>query len=134
MKRRFDDFEIFDEEWDKHSSTFKPSCVLKKPRTLTPRPIESFDFRSSPKPQQLYDEDENSDCVEIKPELEDNDSDCVVIKNEWAPGIIADEGRIYGFGDGSESKGAPEIAKIEIRAVVRTWCDEASQEDLGKQR
>ncbi|KAM1208614.1 hypothetical protein ACFX2J_014248 [Malus domestica] len=88
MKRGFDDFEIFDEEWDKHYSTFKPSCVLKKPRTLTPRPIESFDFRSSPKPQQLYDKDENFDCVEIKPELEDNDSDCVVINEEWAPGII----------------------------------------------
>ncbi|KAM1064815.1 hypothetical protein ACFX15_019889 [Malus domestica] len=82
MKRGFDDFEISDEDWEEHSSAFKPSRVLKKPRTPTPRPIESFAFRSSPKPQQLYDEDEDSDCVEIKPELEDNDSDCVVIKDE----------------------------------------------------
>ncbi|KAM1331094.1 hypothetical protein ACFX13_044411 [Malus domestica] len=88
MKRGFDDFKISDEEWEKHLSAFKPSCVLKKPRTLTTRPIESFDFRSSPKPQQLYDEDEDSDCIEIKPELEDNNFDCVVIKDEWAPGII----------------------------------------------
>ncbi|KAM1331095.1 hypothetical protein PS1_044109 [Malus domestica] len=39
-----------------------------------------------------------------------------------------------GFGGGSESKSAPEITEMEIRAVMRTWYDEASQEDLGKRR
>ncbi|KAB2604177.1 helicase swr1-like [Pyrus ussuriensis x Pyrus communis] len=44
----------------------------------------SFAFPSSSKPQQLFDDDENSVCVEIKPKLEDkdDDSDCIVIKKE----------------------------------------------------
>ncbi|PQP95390.1 protein CHROMATIN REMODELING 19 [Prunus yedoensis var. nudiflora] len=93
MKRGLDDFEISDDEWEEHSSSFKPSQVLKKPRTPTPPPIESFAFRaSSTKPQQLSDDDD--DCVEIKNELEDDDVDEVEVIRPVKPGrrfVIDDE-------------------------------------------
>ncbi|PQM41565.1 protein CHROMATIN REMODELING 19 [Prunus yedoensis var. nudiflora] len=93
MKRGLDDFEISDDEWEEHSSSFKPSRVLKKSRTPTPPPIESFAFRaSSTKPQQLSDDDD--DCVEIKNELEDDDVDEVEVIRPVKPGrrfVIDDE-------------------------------------------
>lgn len=72
-------YEISDDEWENHS--FKPSRVLKRPRTSSPPsppPIESFAYTS--KVDVLSEND--SDCVEIAPsdanfldDLEDADVD-----------------------------------------------------------
>jgi len=72
-------YEISDDEWENHS--FKPSRVLKRPRTSSPPsppPIESFAYNS--KVDVLSEND--SDCIEIAPndanfldDLEDADVD-----------------------------------------------------------
>jgi SWI/SNF-related matrix-associated actin-dependent regulator 1 of chromatin subfamily A len=80
MKRSLDHFEISDDEWEEHSSSFKPSRVLKKSRTPTPPAIESFAYRASQKRQVSVSLSDDDDCVEIKNHLEDDD--CVEIKNE----------------------------------------------------
>lgn len=80
MKRSLDHFEISDDEWEEHSSSFKPSRVLKKSRTPTPPAIESFAYGASQKRQVSVSLSDDDDCVEIKNHLEDDD--CVEIKNE----------------------------------------------------
>lgn len=123
MKRGLDDFEISDDEWEEHSSSFKPSRVLKKPRTPTPPPIESFAFRaSSPKPQQLSDDDD--DCVEIKNELEDDDVDEVQVIRPVKPGrrfVIEDEesdGDWVNIESTSEEEEEEEAEELEEDDVV----------------
>ncbi|KAK9935656.1 hypothetical protein M0R45_022748 [Rubus argutus] len=80
MKRSLDHFEISDDDWEEHSSSFKPSRVLKKSRTPTPPAIESFAYRASQKRHVSVSLSDDDDCVEIKNHLEDDD--CVEIKNE----------------------------------------------------
>lgn len=67
-------YEISDDEWDNHS--FKPSRVLKRPRSSSPSPppIESFAYNSNSK-LDLSSEDNDSDCVEIAPENLHDDLD-----------------------------------------------------------
>ncbi|XP_040374278.1 protein CHROMATIN REMODELING 19 isoform X2 [Rosa chinensis] len=84
MKRSLDHFEISDDEWEEHSSSFKPSRVLKKSRTPTPPAIESFAYRK----RRVSDDD--SDCVEIK---DDSDDDCVEIKNDLEDDDVVEEVR-----------------------------------------
>ncbi|KHM99038.1 SWI/SNF-related matrix-associated actin-dependent regulator of chromatin subfamily A containing DEAD/H box 1 [Glycine soja] len=62
-------YEISDDEWENHS--FKPSQVLKRPRTSSPPsppPIESFAYTSTSKVDVSSENDDDSDCVEIAPE------------------------------------------------------------------
>ncbi|XP_019461602.1 PREDICTED: protein CHROMATIN REMODELING 19 [Lupinus angustifolius] len=73
MKRDF--YEISEDEWENHTTSFKPSRVLKAPRLsssssssssrLPPPPIESFAFGSNNKPE--VSDHGDDDCVEIAP-------------------------------------------------------------------
>ncbi|XP_050372173.1 protein CHROMATIN REMODELING 19 [Argentina anserina] len=78
MKRSLDHYEISDDEWEDHSSSFKPSRVLNKPRAPPPPAIESFAYRA-PQKRRVSDDNDASDFIDIK---EDSDDDCVEIRND----------------------------------------------------
>ncbi|KAL2347914.1 hypothetical protein Fmac_001914 [Flemingia macrophylla] len=116
-------FEISDDEWENHS--FKPSRVLKRPRTSSPSPppIESFAY--APKPHASADNhnDSDSDCVELRHnlhDLEDADVD--------AGGAPPSRGRRFIIDDDDDDECGQENGRRERRAAAEVY-DVASSEE-----
>ncbi|KAH1188680.1 Protein CHROMATIN REMODELING 19 [Glycine soja] len=104
-------YEISDDEWENHS--FKPSQVLKRPRTSSPPsppPIESFAYTSNSKVDVSSENDDDSDCVEIAPESANfrdnlNDLEDADVDDEPVP---ASRGRRFVIDDDDEEDGEEE--------------------------
>ncbi|KAG5010089.1 hypothetical protein JHK87_018604 [Glycine soja] len=125
-------YEISDDEWENHS--FKPSRVLKRPRTSSPPsppPVESFAYTSSSKVDVSSENDDDSDCVEIAPEaanfrqnlddLEDADVDDEPVPASRGRRFIIDEEEEE---DGEEENGGRDGHVAELYDV------ESSEEEV----
>lgn len=125
-------YEISDDEWENHS--FKPSRVLKRPRTSSPPsppPVESFAYTSTSKVDVSSENDDDSDCVEIAPEaanfrqnlddLEDADVDDEPVPASRGRRFIIDEEEEE---DGEEENGGRDGHVAELYDV------ESSEEEV----
>ncbi|WJX16920.1 Protein CHROMATIN REMODELING 19 [Trifolium repens] len=136
-------YEISDDEWENHS--FKPSRVLKRPRSPPP-PLDSFAYKppSQPQPQPVAsDDDDDDDCVVISQitdnnnnnfecldDLEDADVDDVEAAPTARPGrrfIIDDEDEEDDLG-GGDNVDVFDIDSTEDEVEVEI--DEGNEGDL----
>jgi SWI/SNF-related matrix-associated actin-dependent regulator 1 of chromatin subfamily A len=134
-------YEISDDEWENHS--FKPSRVLKRPRSPPP-PLDSFAYKppSQPQPQPVASDDDD-DCVVISQitdnnnnnfecldDLEDADVDDVEAAPTARPGrrfILDDEDEEDDLG-GGDNVDVFDIDSTEDEVEVEI--DEGNEGDL----
>lgn len=132
-------YEISDDEWENHS--FKPSRVLKRPRSPPP-PIESFAYTANNhhKPKLSSDYDSDDDCVEITPNtntasfhqsLEDADLD----DDGDAPAAAASRGRRFIIDDDDEDDDGGDNkdgGAVELYEVGSTEEEDEVEEEVNE--
>lgn len=129
-------YEISDDEWENHS--FKPSRVLKRPRSPPP-PLESFYYKPPqppPPPPSSVTVSDDDDCVEITrntdnilDELDDAECDAAAAAPAAKPGrrfIIDDEDEEDAGGSGGVDLYEIDSTEDEIEEDI----EDANEDDL----
>jgi len=128
-------YEISDDEWENHS--FKPSRVLKRPRSPPP-PLESFYYKPPPPPpppSSSVTVSDDDDCVEIRENTDNildelDDAECDTAAPPARPGrrfIIDDEDEEDAGGSG----GGVDLYDIDsTEDEIEEEIDEGNEGDL----
>lgn len=130
MKRAFD--EISDDEWERH--TFRPSRVLKRTKTPSPPPIESFAYR--PKALGGYSSSNATGSFESPVNLDDDDEEENAELKVVRPPQGGGRGRRFVVDEDSEAGNAVEV--LEVRSTMAddeeiSWTDEDDVEALSEE-